>query len=307
MTPESHTLKAPDGHDIHLRLWLPPGPATHVVQVVHGLGEHAGRYEGFAAAANARGIAVAAHDHRGHGEHADPRGYLGARGGWGSLIGDTHAVHQWLEDRFEGLPLVVLGHSMGSFIAQAWLIRHNPRLAGVILSGSTWPSRSLLLAGALIGRIETWRVAPHGNSPVLNRMGIGKFNRPFRPARTPYDWLSSDEAEVDRYIADPNTGGPYSAGLWAELARGLLEISTDAALQRIAADLPVLITGGEEDPVGGDKGMSKLAMHYAQTGHQRLKVRIYPGGRHEMLNEREREHVMSDWLDWILTTSRSGR
>lgn len=307
MTPESHTLKAPDGHDIHLQLWQPGSTATHVVQIVHGLGEHAARYERFASAANERGMAVAAHDHRGHGEHADQRGYLGASGGWNSLVGDVHTVHGWLGERFADRPLIMLGHSMGSFVAQAWLIRENPRLAGLILSGSTWPSRSLLLAGALLGRLESWRVAPHGNSRILNRMGFGKFNRRFRPARTPYDWLSSDEAEVDRYIADPNAGGPFTAGLWAELARGMLEVSTDAALQRIAGDLPLLITGGEDDPVGGDKGMTRLAMHYAQTGHQRIKVKIYPGGRHEMLNERGREQVTADWLDWIDATSRSGR
>jgi alpha-beta hydrolase superfamily lysophospholipase len=142
---------------------------------------------------------------------------------------------------------------------------------------------------------------------MLDRLGFGNFNKPFQPARTELDWLSRDEAEVDKYIEDPLCGGPYTTGLWLDLMAGLMEVGSDAALRRIDAALPILITGGEVDPVGGDKGMTKLLRHYAQTGHQRLRVKIYPDGRHEMLNETNRDEVTRDWLDWILATSRSAR
>ncbi len=113
------------------------------------------------------------------------------------------------------------------------------------------------------------------------------------------DWLSRDEAEVDRYIADPLCGGPFTCGLWLDFLGGLFHLGSDHALTRIPADLPILISGGSADPVGGEKGMTRLAMHYMQTLHQRVKLKIYPDGRHEMLNEVNREEVTGDWLDWI--------
>ena len=300
-------LKASDGHEIHLQSWLPDEPATRVLQIFHGLGEHASRYARFAEAANARGMAVYCHDHRGHGEHADQLGYFSGKDGWKLVIADCHAVHQHIQGEYEGLPIVLLGHSMGSYIAQSYVMRHTPQLAAFIVSASTWAFRPELMFGAMLAKIESSRVGKHRESALLNQLGFGKFNKPFKPARTEFDWLSRDEAEVDKYIADPYSGGPTTTGLWCDLLDGLREISSDAALRRIAGDLPILITGGADDPVGGDKGMTRLLTHYAQTGHQRLRVKIYPGGRHEMLNETNRDEVTRDWLDWIETTSRSAR
>lgn len=308
MTEHQHlTLRAADGHDIQLQVWQPQGQATHVIQLLHGLGEYAGRYARFAAAATARGCIVYGHDHRGHGEHADQHGYFAARNGWSTLISDADTVFKEIRKRHVDMPIVLLGHSMGSYIAQSFLLRNSPDFAGLILSGSTWPSRIQLALGAMLARIESWRLAKHHESTLLDKLGFGNFNRPFRPARTELDWLSRDEAEVDKYIADPLCGGPYTVGLWLDLTAGLREITSDAALQRIDASMPILITGGEADPIGGDKGMSRLLTHYAQTGHQRLRAKIYPGGRHEMLNETNRDEVTRDWLDWILATSRSAR
>ncbi|MGI9221578.1 MAG: lysophospholipase [Woeseiaceae bacterium] len=308
MTEHERTaLKASDGHEIQVQRWLPDSPAKQVVQIFHGLGEHSSRYARFAEAANARGMAIYCHDHRGHGESADQLGYFSGKDGWKLVISDCHSVRQEIERRNEGLPVVLIGHSMGSYIAQSYLMRQSPRLAGLILSSSTWPSRLSLYAASLLARIEAARQARHRNSALLDRLGFGKFNKPFQPARTELDWLSRDEAEVDKYIADPLCGGPYSTGLWLDLIGGLLEISSDDALRRVSPDLPILITGGENDPVGGDKGMTNLLMHYAQTGHQRIRAKIYPGGRHEMLNEVNRDEVTQDWLDWIETTSRSAR
>ncbi len=146
-----------------------------------------------------------------------------------------------------------------------------------------------------------------GSIGLLHKLGFGNFNKPFEPARTELDWLSRDEAEVDKYVSDPLCGGPYSCGLWLGLLSGLFGVASDKAISRIPSDLPILISGGESDPVGGDSGMTRLAMHYAQTLHQRIKVKIYADGRHEMLNETNRDEVTSDWLDWVSVTTRSGR
>ena len=169
----------------------------------------------------------------------------------------------------------------------------------LILSASTLASRVPLSIAYAFAKVESWRLGVRGKSTLLDKLGFGNFNNAFRPARTKRDWLSRDEDEVDLYVADPLCGGPYSCGLWLDLIGGLLEISSDNALSRIPADLPILITGGAADPVGGDKGMTKLLQHYAQTGHQRLTAKIYPEGRHEMLNEINRDEVTRDWLTWI--------
>ena len=302
-------LSAADGNEIHAQLWKPDGAPRAVIQIVHGLGEHSDRYERFAAAAVARGYAVCTHDHRGHGGHGDEPGHFADSNGWQKIVDDVETVNDFIRAEYPDLKVVLLGHSMGSYVAQAFAMHFGGRLSGLLLSASTWPSKLLLLPALVLAYIESWRLGKRGKSALLDKLGFGNFNKPFEPARTELDWLSRDAAEVDKYVASPLCGGPYSCGLWRDLLRGLFSIASDRALIRIPADLRIMITGGEQDPVGGDKGMTKLLMHYAQTSHQRLAVKIYEGGRHEMLNETNRDEVTSDWLDWADATtgiSRSG-
>lgn len=292
-------LDGSTGSRIRLLTYAPQSAPRGIIHVLHGLGEHAERYAGFAHAANAQGLAVYAHDHRGHGPLRDTPGYFGGKGAWQYLVDDSLAVQVYAEEQYPGLPLVMLGHSMGSYIAQYFAMQHGARLSGLLLSACNWPSRAQLMAGNLLAREECLRLGERHYSPLLDKLGFGAFNRRFEPARTPLDWLSRDEVEVDRYISDPLCGGPFTTGLWRELTGGLLKVAADNGLNRIPAELPILITGGADDPGGGDKGMGKLALHYAQTGHQRLKVKIYPGARHEMLNETNRDEATADWLAWI--------
>jgi len=302
-------LAADNGHKIHTQLWQPDGDCAAIIQVVHGLGEHADRYARFAAAAVERGYAVCAHDHRGHGRHAEHPGYFAVTKGWDRVVNDVDVVNESVCQTLPGVPVVLLGHSMGSYIAQHFAMYHGARLAGMILSASTWPLKLKLLPAFVIAHVESWRLGASANSRLLHKLGFSDFNKPFSPARTELDWLTRDKEEVDKYIADPLCGGPYTCGLWRDLFGGLLRIYSDNSLRRISSELPILITGGELDAVGGDKGMGRLATRYAQTLHSRLKVRIYPEGRHEMLNEMNRDEVTRDWLDWIdatTGTSRSG-
>ena len=299
---QQHQLTAQDGHVIHAQTWRPEAEPACVIQVLHGLGEYGDRYARFAAAAVDRGYAVCVHDHRGHGGHSEEPRHFATRNGWQKVNSDIETVNDFVREFFPATPMVLLGHSMGSFFAQAFAMHYGPRLSAMILSASTWSSKIELVAAALLARIESWRLGPFGKSALLNYLGFGKFNKPFSPVKTEMDWLSRDDAEVDKYVADPLCGGPYSCSLWRDLLSGLLYISSDHALMRVSSDLPILITGGELDPVGGDAGMSRLALHYAQTSHQRIKVKIYPDGRHEMLNETNRDEVTTDWLDWIEST-----
>jgi alpha-beta hydrolase superfamily lysophospholipase len=158
-----------------------------------------------------------------------------------------------------------------------------------------------LFVGRIIARIEAWRKGLQAYSPLLNKIGFEDFNNKFEPARTELDWLSRDPDEVDKYIADPLCGGPYTIGLWNDLLGGLRAIASNRALQDIPGNLPILITGGADDPVGGAHGMQQLSARYAETGHRRLATKIYPGGRHEMLNETNRDEFTADLLRWIET------
>ncbi len=303
-THERATLQANDGHEIHVQIWSPAEPARGVIQILHGLGEYGDRYARFASAATARGFAVGVHDHRGHGTYGSHPGYFAVQDGWSLLLTDALLVHEYLTQRHEGKPAILLGHSMGSYIAQNFAMHHGDRLGALLLSASTWASRIPTMAGHLLARIECWRLGAQCHSPLLDKLGFDNFNKRFAPARTELDWLSRDPDEVDAYAADPLCGGPYTAGLWHDLTGGLLQIASDKSISRVPANLPILITGGKNDPVGGERGMGTLALHYAQTGHARLHVIIYPDGRHEMLNDINRDQVMADWLDWIRATTK---
>ncbi len=304
---ERQVLHAPDGHEIHTHMWSPVDPVSRVIQILHGLGEHAARYERFAHAAASRGCAVCVHDHRGHGPHTGEIGHFADDSGWALLVADALLVQDYSRERFAEAPLVLLGHSMGSYVAQSFAMYYGDRLSALILSASTWASRLQLWPALALAHIEAWRLGIRGKSALLDKLGFGAFNKRFAPARTALDWLSQDATEVDKYIADPLCGGPFSCGLWLDLFGGLVDIYSNNALARVPAGLPILITGGECDPVGGERGMTRLAMHYAQTGHQRISVKIFPDGRHEMLNEANRDEVTANWLDWIVANTRSAQ
>jgi len=298
---DSFEVSANDGHRIIGTSWPGSGPPSLVMQIFHGLGEHRARYSRFAALANAVGVAVVCHDHRGHGPRANVPGYFADENGWQRLVSDGLRVTEHIEQRFGGLPIVLLGHSMGSYIAQSYAMRHSSHIAALILSASTWPQKGKLIPGRMLAKFEALRLGKQGRSALLDKLGFGDFNKPYEPARTKFDWLSRDPQEVDKYIEDPLCGGPYTCGLWSDVMGGLLEIGSDEALAKIPRELPILLTGGSDDPVGGQKGITALERHYATTGHTDLMCQIYAGGRHEMFNETNRDEFSADVLQWTLT------
>jgi alpha-beta hydrolase superfamily lysophospholipase len=188
---------------------------------------------------------------------------------------------------------------MGSYIAQSFVMRHGGNNHALILSASTYAPRGQLRAGHLCAQLLTALTGGQRVNSFLNHSGLGKFNERFKPARTKFDWLSRDEAEVDRYIQDPLCGGDFSNKLWADLTGGLLEIISRDAAATVRQDLPILILGGERDPVGGTIGLTLLADVYRKTGHDDVTLKLYPEGRHEMLNETNRDAVTRDVIEWI--------
>lgn len=296
-------MEAADGHRIRLTLWQPAAPQVPqaIVQILHGLGEHLGRYDRFARACRARGFAVVGHDHRGHGPHCarDCLGHFADRNGWDKVVTDTLAVQRFARGRWPDRPLLLFGHSMGSYIAQSAVAREPAGFAALALSGSTLSDRRQVRMGRWLARFAMLSHGGRHSSPLLHKLGFGSFNKRFAPNRTDMDWLSTDEAEVDRYVADPLCGIPLSNRLWYDLLGGLLEVTSMRTLGRIPVDLPILITGGEEDPVGGRRGMARLAEAYERTGHRDVTLKVWPEGRHEMLNEVEREAFTDFVLEWL--------
>ena len=296
----SNELQTDDGHVISIRHWLPETDEAPraVIQIFHGLGEHAARYERFAKVCNNSGFAVVAHDHRGHGAAADLAGHYADHAGWEKVIADALLVNGRARKHFPGAPIVLLGHSMGSYIAQSFVMRHPAAVSMLILSASTFANRFELRAANTLSSILAL-FGGQTKSAFLNNTGFSAFNKAFEPARTELDWLSRDEAEVDRYLADPLCGGLFTNQLWRDLTGGLLEITSANAVAAIPREMPILIMGGQDDPVGGEKGLTKLSDVYRQTEHADITLQIYAGGRHEMLNETNRDAVTADIISWI--------
>jgi alpha-beta hydrolase superfamily lysophospholipase len=303
---EVELFPASDGRSISLHVWLPQVEPRALVQIAHGMGEHAARYARLAQRLCAAGYAVYANDHRGHGRTARSTEELGDLGpdGWNRCVRDLRELMDELGRRHPGRPRVLLGHSMGSFLAQQYLVLHAEMLTGAVLSGSSGGRPSFLLrVVGWLARFERRRLGPQGASPLLARLLFGRFNRDFEPARTEFDWLSRDPAEVDLYVADPLCGFVLRVQSLLDMFEGLRFSARGENLARIPKQLPVYVFSGDRDPVHRKlRGVRALLRSYRRAGLERVTHRFYSEGRHEMLNERNREQVEADLLAWLEKT-----
>ncbi|GCL64687.1 alpha/beta fold hydrolase [Pseudaquabacterium pictum] len=278
-------VSAADGTRVTTSTWSGvAGRPVGVVQIAHGLAEHGERYGRFARALNAAGFVVHAVDHRGHGRTANGRlGDFGAAG-FGGLIADVAQFGAALRTQHPGLPLFLLGHSMGSFAAQAAILDHAATWSGVVLSGSTALD---MFAAAM------------ANAPADAPAGLAAFNAGFEH-RTGYEWLSRDAAEVDAYVADPWCGWDIPDGVIPSLFAPAARLADPAQLAGIRSGLPVLIASGDADPLaGGGALLQLLGQRYRDAGLADVTVTLYPGGRHEILNETNRDGVTADIVAWL--------
>jgi len=299
MAGNEFLFAADDGVRLLGRRWLPDGRPRAVVQIAHGLAEHSARYARFAAALTAAGYAAYASDHRGHGPGSAPAdlGHFADEGGWAKTVGDLWTFNRTIAAEAPGLPIVFLGHSMGSFLGRRFVADHSEALAGAAFSGSNGKPPRIAAVGRLLARIERARLGPRGKSALLNQMMFGAFNKPFEPARTAFDWLSRDPAEVDAYVADPLCGFPFSTALAVDLLDALPALAKPQSLAAVRRDLPIYVFSGEKDPVGPD--IAGLIAMLRSAGFSHLTTRIYPGARHETLNETNRDEVTRDFLTWL--------
>jgi alpha-beta hydrolase superfamily lysophospholipase len=301
MIHDTFWLDASDRSRLFVNQWLPGTPMKAVILLAHGMAEHSGRYARLAQTLCEQGYGVYAPDLRGHGRTAEngTLGHFADDDGWCKVVGDLASLNQRIGQRHPNVPIVLLGHSMGSYLAQAYLLHHSASLHGAILSGSNFQPIALYRAARQIARLEKLRQGGKGRSALIEWLSFGSFNNTFKPVRTPFDWLSRDPAEVDKYVADPLCGFRCTNQLWIDLLGGLQQISKASNLAQIDPGLPLLVIGGECDPVSEGKRLTDLANALRAGGSQNLQLKIYPQARHELFNESNRDEVSADVLAWI--------
>ncbi|HEX4354614.1 MAG TPA: alpha/beta hydrolase, partial [Polyangiales bacterium] len=281
----------------------PTGPIKAAIQIAHGLGEHAARYDRVATALTRAGYAVYASDHRGHGHTAvrpDDYGHFADRDGWNRVVEDLYAVTLHIASERPGSPRVIFGHSFGSFVVQDYVSRYGNALSGMVLSGTNSGDSANVMFSRLGAYLERVRIGPRNKSALIFNQSIGQFNKRFAPNRTTADWLSRDPVEVDKYVADPLCGFDLTTQGWIDLMGGLLGNNASSLRARVPKNLPVYLFAGELDPVGREgKGPRELYEAYQRAGLSRVRLKLYEGARHEMLNELERDQVTADLIGWL--------
>ena len=305
------TFLSTDGKtQLHGMRWEPEGRSVRaVLQICHGVAEHIARYDAFARYLNELGIAVVGHDHLGHGRSLPESGtpvYFGEGNTWHTVVDDIYVLHQRIRLWYPDVPLCIMGHSMGSFLTRTYLIRFRTGLDGAVISGTGHQSPALVSAGKVMSAIDIRRNGSMHKSDFLNKMAFGTYNDKFENPRTSSDWLSRDEAAVDLYNEDPLCGFVPTAGLLHDMMNGIAFVIQPKNIARMKKDLPILFVSGDCDPVGEQgRGVIRAYKCFLKAGMKDVTMKLYHGGRHEMLNETNRAEVYEDVLSWL--NSKTGK
>ena len=274
-----------------------------LVHVVHGMSEHARRYDRLARELNRAGYVVWAHDQRGHGRNPTPPvglGHFADEDGWRALLDDAWQVSAQLREAYRGRPLFLFAHSMGSFEGQAIIAEHGDAYAGVVLSGTCGAPDIREAAARLLARLQLAVLGARAPGVWVQRAVFGTYNRQFAPNRTAFDWLSRDTAEVDAYVADRLTKAPLTARAWVDFLDGKRHLGRADQVARIPRTLPIYVIGGTQDPVGENaRGVQRLLDAYRAGGLQHVTQALYPDARHELINEINRDVVIADLIAWL--------
>lgn len=304
------TFLSSDGKtQLHGMLWEPEGVAVRaVLQICHGVAEHIARYDGFARALNEQGIVVAGHDHLGHGKSLPEGGtpvYFGQGSTWNTVVDDIYILHQRLKQRYPDVPLCIMGHSMGSFLTRTYLIRYPGTVKAAVIMGTGWQPQAAITGGLALANAIAAVSGENATSELVTELAFGSYNKLFAPNRTKVDWLSADESNVDDYIADPLCGADATVGLFRQMLRGLRFNQTPGNIDRMDKNAPILLIAGQDDPVGNmGAGVRRTHDAFKRAGIKDVTLKLYPGLRHEILNEAAmRDTVYGDigaWLDRVL-------
>nr|WP_289767163.1 alpha/beta hydrolase [uncultured Acetatifactor sp.] len=274
-----------------------------VLQVVHGMAEYAERYEEFAEYLTARGFVVTGDDHLGHGKSVGEKGkqgYFCEQDPATVLVRDEHRLKKLTQELYPHVPYVIMGHSMGSFIARNYICRYGTGIDAAIIMGTGMQPMAVLLAARLLAGIQKLFCGSRHVSKLIDKMAFGGYGRKIGNPRTPWDWLSRDEKRVDQYIADPMCGFTFTVNGFDALFTLVSRLHSQENLKAVPKNLPVFMVSGDADPVGDyGKGVRKACDSLAAAGLEDISLKLYEGGRHELLNETNRAEVMEDILEWV--------
>lgn len=299
----AYYMSSSNGTDkLHLVEWLPEGKVRGILQISHGMVEYIDRYDRFARFMAEKGFAVIGNDHLGHGETAAEKnyGYFAPEDGSSFVVRDLHRVSQYARRKYPKVPFILMGHSMGSFMARRYAMTYGKELDGLILMGTGSKPQFLLKVGKMLVAALIRIKGERAHSWLLEKLCFALYNARIRPARTPSDWLSRDAEEVDKYRAHPYCSFTFTLNGYRTLFEVISFIQDKDNISCLPHSLPMLFVAGEEDPVGNyGKSVKAVAQSYQDAGVGDVTCRLYPGARHELLNELEYETTQEDIWDWI--------
>jgi len=288
---------------IRAKMCIPDGSPKGVVQIAHGIAEHIDRYEDFMRFLAENAYVAVGNDHLGHGKsiaRLDEQGIFAENNGWSFVVEDMKKLREQVKEQFPNIPYVFFGHSMGSFLTRTFLILHPDLYDAAILSGTGHQSAALINGGYLAAELMTKLKGPRASGQALNDMAFGSYCKRIENPRTPFDWLSRDNETVDRYIADPLCGFVCKTSLYRDMMGGLKFLTSQKNIGKMNKKAPIYFMSGAEDPVGDyGAGVEKAYKSFCNAGLTDVMIRLYPGGRHEMLNEINRDTVKQDILNWL--------
>ena len=288
---------------IHALKCVPDSKPRAVVQIAHGIAEHIDRYRPFMEFLADKGFVVAGNDHLGHGKSIrvpEEQGFFAEKDGWWRVVDDMDKLHDIMSNEYPELPYVLFGHSMGSFLTRTYLIKHPDKYDGVILSGTGHQSPALVLGGNAAASVMAKLNGAMGDGAKLDSLAFGTYLNKIENPRTKFDWLSRDTEQVDKYIADPLCGFVGKIGLYRDMMQGIKFITDKKNIAQMNKEKPVYFMSGDGDPVGDyGKGVERAYKAFCDAGLHDVFMLLYPGGRHEMLNETYKEQVYQDILSWL--------
>ena len=288
---------------IHALKCVPDSKPRAVVQIAHGIAEHIDRYRPFMEFLADKGFVVAGNDHLGHGKSIrvpEEQGFFAEKDGWWRVVDDMDKLHDIMSNEYPELPYVLFGHSMGSFLTRTYLIKHPDKYDGVILSGTGHQSPALVLGGNAAASVMAKLNGAMSDGAKLDLLAFGTYLNKIENPRTKFDWLSRDTEQVDKYIADPLCGFVGKIGLYRDMMQGIKFITDKKNIAQMNKEKPVYFMSGDGDPVGDyGKGVERAYKAFCDAGLHDVFMRLYPGGRHEMLNETNKEQVYQDILSWL--------
>lgn len=289
-------------NNLNVIIWETEKEPIGVLQIVHGMAEYIDRYDNFAKYMTEHGFNVIGHDHLGHGHSvSDERdyGFFAEENGDKIIIEDMHSVTQYAREKWEELPNFILGHSMGSFCLRQYLTKYSNDVFGAIIMGTGWIPSTAALLGKTIATNTCKSKGSHTVNPLLIKLTLEPYNKPFAPARTNCDWLSRDEKQVDLYVNDKLCGFDFTAGAYKDFFTILEKIAKNRQLIGMRKSLPILITSGSVDPVGGKKACEKLNAQYKRCGIDDVTLKLWENDRHEILNELDKSDVYRYIYNWL--------